>query len=58
MSNLLWKKKKKNENKNKNVQDNKKRRKEKKKEGTWTLLNTAYEKRKKERTNIFLIDST
>ena len=60
MSNLLWKKK--NENKNKNVQDNRKKteRKNKEREDTWTLLNTAYEiKKKKERTDIFSkIDST
>ena len=59
MSNLIWKEKKKNENRKK--QKEKKatgqwrwNRKKKKRRETWTLLNTAYEKKKKERTNIFL----
>ena len=44
---------KKNENKNKNVQDNREKdgKKKKEREETWTLLNTAYEKKgKKEQT--------
>ena len=55
----MKKKKKKNESKNKNVQDNRKKDGKKKKKETWTLLDTAYEKKKEERTDIFSrIDST
>ena len=42
--------KKENENKKKNVQDNRKKTERKKGEETWTLLYTAYRK-KKERKN-------
>ena len=65
MSNLLWKRKKKWKPKQKQKATGqwkwrKRKKKEKKKEReTWTLLNTAYGKRKKERTDIFSkIDST
>ena len=66
MSNLLWKKKrekKRNENQNKKLQDNengeKQKKRKKKERETWTLLNTAYREKKKERTDIFSkIDST
>ena len=64
MSNLLWKKKmkrkeKKMKTKTKTYRTIEKKTEEEKREETWTLLNTAYRKKKKERTDIFSkIDST